>query len=50
MDQARTSPKNMIVALAAAAALAVAGWVAVAGPSAMISDHAAPPNKGSGWR
>ena len=51
MDQARTSPKNMIIALAAAAALAVGGWLAVAGPSAMSSDHATkPPNKGGSWR
>lgn len=40
MDQARTSPRNMIVAFVAAAALAVAGWVAVSGPGAVSSDNA----------
>jgi hypothetical protein len=50
MDQARTSPKNMIVALLAAAALAVAGWAATSGPNALSSDHAGKPTKASGWR
>lgn len=51
MDQVRTSPRNMIVAFAAAAALAAAGWLAVAGPSGLSSDDAAKPTSTpSKWR
>jgi hypothetical protein len=50
MDEARTSPRNMIFAFTAAVALAVAGWVAVGGPSALESNHAGKVTGGSGWR
>ena len=43
MDQVRTSPRNMIVAFAAAAALAAAGWLAVGGGEGFATDHAAKP-------
>ena len=41
MDQVRTSPRNTIVAFAAATALAVGGWLAVGG-SSFSSDLAGP--------
>ncbi len=50
MDQARTSPRNMIIAFAAAAALAVGGWLAVSS-SAVSSDYAGKGDKPVvGWR
>ena len=45
MDQARTSPKNMILAFLAAAVLAMVSLLMAAGASGASSDNA-----GSGWR
>jgi len=49
MDETRTSPKNMIVAFAAAAVLAVAAWMSVAG-SAVSTDTAGKSTSGTSWR
>jgi len=50
MDTARTSPKNMIVAFAAAAALAVAGWLAVSGSAVSHDEAGKGKTTGSSWR
>ncbi len=50
MDQVRTSPRNMIVAIAAAAALAIAGWMAVGADATGTAFAKGEPKKAAGWR